>query len=95
MSTFTFTEIQIIDIWLSSSTKCSKLSSNETFINLKQHLYSTGNIRLEVGIDYRIMGNDFYTKQTSQVQEQIPQLIGMIEQIVSNVGFIKCSVSWK
>lgn len=61
---------------------------------MSNHLHKTANIRLVTGVDLRIMGNDFYTKQTEQVKDQIPELIGMVEQIISNIGFTKCSVSW-
>lgn len=94
MSTFKFTEIQIIDVWVSDITKFNDLTHDDTFNNMKEHLLRTGNIRLEAGLDVRLIGNDFYTKQTNQVKEQIPELIVMIEQIISKIGFTKCSVSW-
>lgn len=94
MSKFIFTEMQIVDVKLSSIEKCKQLSSTDIFQNTKNHLKLTANIRLEVCVDLRLMGNDFYTTQTAQVKEQIPELVELIEQLVSNNGFTKCSVSW-
>lgn len=91
MNNYTFTELQIINIWLSSIIECTNINNYKTFTDIKEHLGKHG-IRLETGIHMNLQGKEFYIDQTNQVQEQIPQIKTLLTSLMNELGYLSPEV---
>ncbi len=93
MDNVKFTEMQIIDVRLSSIELVTELERNVDFQEIKQHLNKFW-IRLETCIDLQLMGRDFYLKPTTQVSEQAPELIDTLNLCVERWVSTNDQVGW-
>lgn len=92
MSNYKFTEVQIIDVWVSDIKRVSALINNITFNQMQDHFRNHG-IRLEPGVDIRLMGTDFIVKTTSQLQEQIPEVKDLVIDFITKIGYTVCNLT--